>query len=241
VQAGKNVVERHLRELEAAMKLRDEFLLVAGHELKTPLTTIKLQLTTVKTEAELPERILRRVKAVERQTARLLRLSNELVDVTRLTAGRLALNLEEVDLCGIIRDAAAQLEFDLRHSGSSLHLELPEAMIGRWDPQRIEHIVTNLLSNAIKYGEGKPLHVSAAAIDTSAHLVVRDHGMGIKPEDRERVFERFERAVSPQQYGGLGLGLWIVREVCRAHGGAVRIESPPGGGSAFIVDLPLAR
>lgn len=241
VRASKNVSERRLREVEAAMKLRDEFLLVAGHELKTPLTTIKLQLTSVKAAAQPSVSILRKVNVVERQLTRLVQLTNELIDVTRISAGRITLNVEEVDLCKIVRDAAVQLEVDLRHSGSSLHLELPTAMVGQWDPQRIEHIVTNLLSNAIKYGEGKPISVSVEAMGGSAHLVVRDHGMGIKPEDRERVFERFERAVSPHKYGGLGLGLWIVREFCRAHNGRVRIESTPGQGSTFIVELPLAR
>jgi len=241
VRTSKNVSERRLRDVEAAMKLRDEFLLVAGHELKTPLTTIKLQLTSVKAAALPSESMLRKVSAIERQVTRLVQLTNEVVDVTRISAGRITLNVEEVDLCKAVRDVAAQLEFDLRHSGSSLHLEMPPTVVGHWDPQRIEHVVTNLLSNAIKYGEGKPISVSVEAEGAFAHLVVKDRGMGIKPEDRERIFERFERAVSPQKYGGLGLGLWIVREFCKAHNGTVHIESTPGKGSTFIVDLPLAQ
>ena len=112
--------------------------------------------------------------------------------------------------------------------------------VGRWDRARLDDVLANLLSNAVKYGQGKPIEVSVEAGERSARLTVRDHGIGLAPEDQARVFERFERAVSGHEYGGLGLGLYIVRELVQAHGGTVRVESAPGAGAAFIVELPYA-
>jgi signal transduction histidine kinase len=109
---------------------------------------------------------------------------------------------------------------------------------GRWDPLRINQVITNLLSNAMKYGSAHPIEIEVSAEDGRARVVVRDHGVGIAPEDQDRIFERFERLLPIHHFGGFGLGLWIVKQVAQAHGGEVRVESTPGEGSTFIVELP---
>ncbi|WP_234023397.1 sensor histidine kinase [Sorangium cellulosum] len=121
----------------------------------------------------------------------------------------------------------------------TVQLDLDEAVIGRWDPSRMEQVLLNLLSNAMKYGAGGPVHVVVRRQAERALLVVRDHGMGIAEADQARIFERFERAVSVRNFGGLGLGLYIVRWIVAAHGGTIRVESKPGAGATFIVELPL--
>jgi signal transduction histidine kinase len=112
--------------------------------------------------------------------------------------------------------------------------------VGHWDGRRIEAVVANLLSNAIKFGEGKPIEITVDRSGDRAILIVADHGMGISLQDQLRVFQRFERAVSEQHFGGFGLGLWVVREVIESHGGTISVESSPGAGSIFRIDLPLA-
>ena len=122
-----------------------------------------------------------------------------------------------------------------------VEVEGAEPLIGEWDRFLLDQVVTNLLGNAIKYGAGAPVHVTLTSTQDAARLSVRDRGIGIAPEDQARIFERFERAVSDRHYGGLGLGLWIARQVVEAHGGTIRFESTPGKRTTFIVELPLRR
>ena len=112
---------------------------------------------------------------------------------------------------------------------------------GKWDRLRLDQIVTNLLSNAMKYGSGEPIEVAMTGTPEAVRLEVRDHGIGIAPEHQSRIFDRFERAVSGRHYGGLGLGLWIVRQILDALGGSIRVRSAPGEGSTFTVELPRAQ
>jgi len=125
-------------------------------------------------------------------------------------------------------------------AGSPLRLDAPGPVLGTWDPGRLEQIAEALLANALKYGRGRPIDVRVESDGTTARLVVRDGGIGIAPEDQARIFERFERAAPARNYGGLGLGLWIVRQVVGAHGGRIRVDSKPGEGSPFTVELPIA-
>ncbi len=125
--------------------------------------------------------------------------------------------------------------------GSVLSVDVPEAMPGLWDRSRVDQALTNLLSNALKYGAGRPIAVAVTDGDGSVKVSVRDQGIGIAPEDRERVFGRFERAVSSSHYGGLGLGLYIANEIVQAHGGAIEVESVPGFGATFTITLPRRR
>ena len=131
-------------------------------------------------------------------------------------------------------------EDDLQEAGSNVSLEAPDAVVGVWDPARLDQVVTNLLSNAIKYGLGRPIDVTLISDGTTARLTVRDRGIGISPDERGRIFGRFERAVSDRHYGGFGLGLWIVRQIVEASGGVVRFESEPEHGTTFVVELPLS-
>jgi PAS domain S-box-containing protein len=229
--------------VQEAVRARDEFLSIASHELRTPLTSMHLQmqslLRTVHQAREAPsrERLESKLEVVDRQERRLAKLVDRLLDISRLTAGRLELELEEVDLAALVRDVAARFEEDFRRAGSPLHVQAEGPVIGLWDRMRLEEVVTNLLSNALKYGGGKPVEVSLEARSDRLLLRVRDQGVGIALEDQERVFERFQR-VSDYRQGGLGLGLWIVRRILEAMGGCIHLESRPGAGATFTVELP---
>jgi signal transduction histidine kinase len=152
--------------------------------------------------------------------------------------GRFELMLGEVDLARTVADVAAGLEAELARSGSTLQVHGERSLSGRWDQNRLEQIATNLLANAIKYGEGRPIDVTVSSDGDSATLLVSDHGIGIAPDMQRRIFERFERAVTGVQYGGLGLGLYVVQQLVHAHGGAVHLESTLGAGATFTVVLP---
>ncbi|WP_395812276.1 PAS domain S-box protein [Archangium minus] len=237
--------ERLLQELKEAVAVRDEFLSIASHELKTPLTSVKLNLHALehrtevaagKTEGEGSRKLMR----IHGQIDRLAKLVNSLLDVSRITANRLDFHLEEVDLGEVLQDVLGQYKEELDRAGCSLHLRTDTGVIGRWDRLRVDQVVSNLLSNAIKYGPGRPVEVDLQRLGRSARLVVRDHGIGISAQDQERIFQRFERAVSIQHYGGFGLGLWISRQIVDNLGGSIAVHSETGLGSTFVVELPLS-
>lgn len=227
--------ERVEQELREALLTREDFLSIAGHELKTPLTALSLQLQAL--WAATPA-VRERVEVALRQSRRLHALVEELLDVSHLAARPLVLSPEPLDLAALVRDvvkaqdcAAGRLQVPLRvYAGQAIH--------GCWDRARLEQVVSGLLSNALKYGRGQPVDVTVAARGQRALLSVRDRGIGIAPEAQARVFERFERAVSSQHYGGLGLGLWVCRQIVEAHGGAIRIENAPDRGACVSVELP---
>ena len=244
----RDLTERALRATNAqareAIAQRDTFLSVASHELKTPVTSLLLQLQLLQRRlkahgeaAFLPE-LLRPADIMYAQVKRLTRLVDELLDVSRIASGRLELHPESLDLAEFLRGVAVHFEGESARTGSSLELDLAAEIPGAWDPHRLDHIVTNLISNAFKYGGGKPIHVSARASEHEVVLTVRDHGIGIAAEHHERIFQRFERAVGSQHYGGLGLGLWIVQRLVTAMNGSIRVESNPGEGATFQVTLP---
>jgi signal transduction histidine kinase len=237
-------LKRAQAELEEAIRVRDAFLSIAGHELKTPLTTLQLQMQSMGRMALSGkpmdvDKSLHKIEAAHRQTERLAVLIGQLLDVSRINAGRLRLDLQPVDLAALVRDVSARFEDEGERVGSELVVRAAGRWVGRWDRERLDQVLTNLLSNALKYGRGKPVEISLDGDEQYARLVVRDHGIGIAPEDQARIFDRFERAVSDRHYGGLGLGLWIVREVVAALGGTIRVESTPGEGSLFTVELPI--
>ncbi|WP_438009075.1 AAA family ATPase [Sorangium sp. So ce321] len=233
-------------EAQEAIQRRDEFLVVASHELKTPLTSLQMQVQAVerllrrRSLADVPpERIERMFHILGRQMLRLGRLVDELLDVTRLNAGRLMLARAPVDLAELAREVVERMRPQLAESCCRTQLDLEAPVVGCWDPSRVEQVVINLLSNAMKYGAGKPILVGVRRQAELALLVVRDQGIGIAEADQGRIFERFERAVSVRNFGGLGLGLYIVRSVVMSHGGSIRVESKPGAGATFVVELPL--
>ncbi|MFT3765882.1 MAG: ATP-binding protein [Minicystis sp.] len=226
-----------------AVRLRDEFLSIASHELRTPLSALELQAQSIevqlaRTPVDLP-RIHGKVGVMQRQVERLSRLINEMLDVSRIEAGRLSLDPEEVDLTEVIRDVATRFSGELERSGSALDLQIAEPIVGHWDRLRLDQVVTNLLHNAIKYGQGEPIRVSAQRSGGEAVLTVEDRGIGISSTDQRRIFERFERAVSARQYGGMGVGLFIVDRILKVHAGGIEVRSELGQGSTFVVRLPL--
>jgi signal transduction histidine kinase len=237
---------RAYKEARDAIRLREEFLSVAGHELKTPLTALLLQLQSLQgafasgiVEQNIARWGERMAKAVA-QARRLERLVNELLDVSRITLGPPILEREEMDLAVLVAEVVERHAAELARARSTVAVEQSGRTSGVWDRGRLDQVVTNLISNAIKYGSGKPIHVSVSGDDEFVKLAVRDEGIGIRVEDHPRIFGRFERAVSDRHYGGFGLGLWIVRELIEAHGGRVGFESRPGAGSTFVVELPPA-
>jgi PAS domain S-box-containing protein len=229
------------RREQEAVRARDDFLSIASHELRTPLTPLRLQTQVLRrllahggTPAR--EKLASSLDTLERQTDRLGRLVSDLLDVSRITAGKLTLHREALDLADVAREVVE------RYAGASRsRIEIRTVPApGSWDRVRLEQVATNLLANAIKYGEGKPIDVVVQPGDGGAVLTVRDRGIGIAPQDADRIFGRFERAISATAYGGLGLGLYITRQIVVAHGGRIRVDSAPGQGATFTVVLPDA-
>ncbi|MGK3985812.1 AAA family ATPase [Sorangium sp. So ce136] len=236
---------RLYRASQEAVRARSEFLTVASHELNTPLTSLTLAVQSLRRAAPLgrvidPQALDRRLELVGRQGTRLTRLINDLLDVSHLDTGTLVLERTDVDLGALVREVAERFEADLAGARCSVSIQTGAPAFGRWDRSCLNRVVTNLLSNAIKFGTGKPIVIAVGAERGTARLVVRDHGIGIAPEQRDRIFGRFERAVSERHYGGLGLGLYISRRIVEEHGGSIRCESRPGAGATFIVELPCA-
>lgn len=242
-----DITERKLaeRELAKAVNLRDEFLSIASHELKTPITSLKLQVQLLRHtlgtigSTEAVARIGKAVDMSERQIAKLTELVQDLLDVSRLSAGRLTLTYQTVELGTLVRDVVERLSGLARVAGSTVDLRIQENVAGNWDHLRIEQVVVNLLTNAIKYGLGKPIVISVTKRGGGARISVRDQGIGIAKDQVGRIFDRFARAVSAEHFGGLGLGLYIAREIIKAHGGRICVESEPGAGAEFIAELPL--
>ncbi|WP_170319900.1 ATP-binding sensor histidine kinase [Polyangium spumosum] len=234
---------RLYRATQEAVRVRDEFLAVASHELRTPMTSLGLSLQSllrlIRSERPADRKALDdAAQRACRQSDRMNRLIDELLDVSRFDSGHVTLETTEVDLCALVRDVVAQLELDLNRSRCPVRLVGDSAVIGVWDRSRLEQVVTNLLSNAIKFGAGKPITIDARKEIGSARLEVTDQGIGIAPDQQARIFERFGRAVSVRHYGGLGLGLYICRRIVEAHGGSIRVESGEGMGSTFVLELP---
>jgi signal transduction histidine kinase len=236
---------RLYQEAQEAIRVRDEFLSVASHELKTPLTPLSLRLQALAQETERQpdspyvQKVRASVEVGRRQVTKLATLIGDLLDVSRIVAGRLRLEREDVDLAGVVRDVASRYELHATRVGSPLRVDVPGVVQGRWDALRVEQVVTNLVDNAIKYGAGKPVHIRLVVEAGDASLVVQDEGIGIAPEHLSRIFGRFERAVSERNYGGLGLGLYISKTLVEAMGGEIRVASTPGQGATFTVRLPL--
>ncbi|MCP3098867.1 PAS domain-containing sensor histidine kinase [Myxococcus sp. K15C18031901] len=233
-------------EAQEAVRARDSFLSVASHELNTPLTSLTLNVQALRKQLEpwhdsgVPgaDSTTAKVVAVQRQLSRLSSLVRELLDVSRITAGRLRLEREDLDLAALTREMVPRFAEELARAGCALRLEASEPAPGHWDRLRVEQVLQNLLSNAIKYGRGRPIDVRVGADETRAWLSVTDEGVGIAPEAQHRLFQRFERLASERHYGGLGLGLWIVKQIVDAMDGRILVRSAPGKGSTFTVELP---
>jgi signal transduction histidine kinase len=225
---------------EETVRRRDEFISIASHELRTPLTPLLLNLELAQRQiAERGGIEPGKLEVARRQVKRLERLVDGLLDVSRITSGRIELHREPLDLTELVRDLLARVVEEAKREGCELGLDAPAPVVGHWDRNRLEHAIVNVFANAIKYGPGKPIEVTIRARSGVAVLSVRDYGIGIEPENVERIFDRFERAVSSRAYGGLGLGLFITRQAVETLGGRVWVESRLGAGSTFTIELPL--
>ncbi len=241
-------LEANQAVLRDAVRARDEFLSIASHELKTPLTTIQLQIQNQDRmlrrvlAGELPQEIVQKSSMlVSRQLARLTSLINDLLDVSRLSSGKLRLTCEWTNLSSLLAEIVERYRETISNAGMSLAVQIqPEVWI-EVDRLRIEQVVGNLIVNATKYAAGRPLKISLQTAGM-ARIEVSDQGPGIKKEHLELIFDRFERSEQDRAgISGLGLGLYISRQIVRAHSGDLRVESEPGCGAKFIVELPLAE
>jgi signal transduction histidine kinase/PAS domain-containing protein len=224
-----------------ALSGRDEFLSIAAHEIRGPLTSMHLAVQSL-LRGTLPPASTRVVLGtIEREDRRLGRFVDELLDLGRIRTGQLHFELEEVDLGSIVRDTVSRHSAELAQSGSSTTVETDGSLVGEWDRFRLEQVVGNLLGNAIKFGQGKPIDISVIGAPGAVMLTVTDHGIGIEPEMLNRIFDPFHRAVTARHYGGLGLGLHIAKTIVDGLGGTIAVDSQPGQGATFIVTLPISR
>lgn len=241
--SDRKAIEKNLRD---AVRARDEFLSIASHELKTPITSLKLQsavnrrMVAKGNAMNIPRvELLKYLERIEKQIDRLGQLVEEILDVSRIGHGKLPLRLEEVSFAHIATEVIDRLGPQIGAAGSKLDFQVKTEVNGRWDRYRLERMLTNLLTNAIKYGRGGPIHLAIDQHGTLLVVTVADQGIGILKEDQERIFKRFERGELAAGVSGLGLGLYIVKQVVDDHGGSVSVESEPGRGAKFLVTLPL--
>jgi signal transduction histidine kinase len=234
--------EQQLRE---AINIRDEFLAIASHELRTPLTTLCLQvdrlahIATSLNDTVVPaNQVLSKAEVIGKQVDRLSALIDSLLDVSRAVAGRWLIEPQETNFRTVVDDVVARFKEAAHRVGSKLVVSGQRSCVGYWDRERLDQILGNLLSNAVKYGAGKPIEVRLESTGDEAVLTVTDHGIGIALAEQARIFEKFERAVSPRHFGGLGLGLWISKQIVAAMNGSISVQSTPGEGSVFTVSLP---
>lgn len=234
---------RLFEQANQAIKLRDEFLSISSHELKTPLTSLKMQLQLFshimkQDQGPVPEeRVKKIVDVSERQVNRLNSLVEDLLDVTRISSGKLSLNLEKVDLPELVGEVVERYLPLLRQTKCTLEVHTAKNLTATVDRIRFEQILINLISNSMKYAPDSRINVTLEEVGGNIHLVVKDNGPGIHPEDQGRVFNRFER--SSKEGKGLGLGLYIVHQIVEAHGGTIKLKSDVGQGAEFSISIPV--
>lgn len=233
-------------ELEDAVRMRDDFMSIVSHELKTPLNTLilevqlrKLQLGRNNFAAFSEDKLRQMVDKDERQVQSLIRLIDDMLDVSRIRTGRLSIRPTRFDLGKLVADMVESFAPQMEASGCPLLFQRPEPIFGVWDEFRIEQVLANLLTNAMRYGAGKPVQVDISSGPKAACIEVRDRGIGISPKSLERIFCQFERAEGSESSAGLGLGLFIAEQIVKAHDGRIQVESEEGKGALFRVLLPL--
>lgn len=239
-------LERENVSYRKEIRYRDEFLSIASHELKTPLTSMLLQTQTalhniknVSLAQFSIESLLRMLESVEHQTKRLSKMINELFNVSIMTTGNLVLEKEATDLNELVQDVLNDFEDRLRHEGYTITFELEENSTGNWDKLRIAQAIANLLSNAIKYGNKKPIIIRAKRKADFAEFIITDHGIGISKKKQRDIFGLFERVNPAGDIKGLGVGLYISKQIVEAHGGTLLVSSRPNKGTSFVLRLPL--
>jgi signal transduction histidine kinase len=234
-------------QLERAVRMRDDFMSMVSHELRTPLNTLyleaqlrQLHLSKGNLANFAPDRLPTMIERDQRQIRNMVRLIDDMLDVTRMRRDALSIQTKPVDLAVLAHAVVENLRHQAEAAGVAIALEAPAELHGVWDEFRIEQVLTNLLTNALRYGGGKPVEMVVQQLGGTARMSVRDHGIGIGPDDHERIFEQFERTDDSRKHAaGLGLGLYITRKIVGLHDGQISVESTPGQGATFIVDLPL--
>jgi PAS domain S-box-containing protein len=226
---------RRLRdELSRAERARDDFVHLVAHELRTPMTGLRLQVEAARRKhSDLPG-ILAVGRAVDRMSKRV----EQLLDVADMHEHLVVLHTEYIDLRDVVREAIQLLQPQASWSRCDVRVSYGPPCLGLWDGPRLVQVVTSIVANAVKFGVGKPVQVLLHDEGGSGAVSVIDHGIGVAPEDRETIFERFERRASLTNYGGLGLDLWVTRELLRQMGGSVEVGDTPGGGATFTVHVP---
>ena len=239
----RDVTEREqlLERAQDAVRLRDEFLSIAAHEIRGPITSMRLAVQSLRAGTLPPEVLPQSLDIIDRSQRRLSDFVEKLLDLGRIQTGLLQLEFEPLDLREVIREAVSRYELELARSGSTLALRADAPVPGHWDRVRLDQLASNLLSNAIKFGAGKPIQVEVSERDGRGLLVVSDQGIGIPREIQCRIFQPFQRGVSIRHYGGLGLGLHIVQTIVAGFRGTVTVESEPGAGATFRVELPVEK
>jgi signal transduction histidine kinase len=233
--------ERLLEDRNRAIAARDQFLAVAAHELRTPIATLKLlvdHLTTTLASSFPDAAAVNQLTLLKRQVDRLSSLVVQVLDVSAITGRGLELAPGPLDLREAVRDVLGRFDLECRQRQVTVTMDAADPVPGAWDGARVDQVITNLVSNALKYGAGRPIEVTVRAEPSHAVLVVRDHGVGIPPDEQARIFEPFARATTARHHAGLGLGLWIAQQIVKASGGRISVESRPGEGSTFTVELP---
>jgi signal transduction histidine kinase len=235
-------------ELQRSLRMRDEFMSLVAHELRTPLNTLfletqmrSLQLKRGNLPAFNPEQMSSMIKRDERQIKAMIRLIDDMLDVSRMKSGTLSIRPAKVELMALLERVVNDLSLQAAAAGANVVL-VPHAPVeGFWDEFRIEQVVVNLLTNALRYGGGGAVEVSVQTEGCNARISVRDHGKGIAPDFLERIFEPYERGAKSGEPKGLGLGLYISRQLALSHGGQLTVESTPGEGATFSLILPCTE
>lgn len=233
-------------QLQRAVSMRDDFMSMIAHELRNPLNSVYLQAQLRRKMLSSPrppepQTMLKMVERDERQIRSMVRLLDDMLDVSRARTGKLAIVPAPYDLVASTTAVVEAIQEQAKAGGVTVTLAAPDALPMVGDEFRIEQVITNLMTNALRYGQGKPVAVTVGVreMEPEAFVSVRDQGMGVKPEDQERIFEQFERTEGTAQIAGLGLGLYIARQIAQAHHGRLEVRSSPGEGAEFILSLPL--
>ncbi|MBL6080068.1 HAMP domain-containing histidine kinase [Belnapia sp. T18] len=241
---GSTDKDRLIAELREAVRVRDEFVAIAAHELRNPMTPILMQVSSLLAAARAPDRcrpelLVPRMEILQIAVREFVRRSTALLDVSRIAAGNVRIEPVEVDLTGVVSGVVDRAVIAARMARSTLEADLQPGVLANLDRLAMEQVAENLLSNAIKFGAGKPVNVVLRSDGHVARLAVQDRGIGISEEDRARIFARFERAVARRDHGGFGIGLWLANQLVTAMDGTIAVESVPGEGTIFTVTMPL--
>jgi signal transduction histidine kinase len=246
LEENRRILAATKAELEHALQMRDDFMSLVAHELRTPLNTLyvetqlrQLQLERGDQQAFSAENLRAMINRDGHQIRSMIRLISDLLDVSRIKSGRLSIRPVETNLSELMQRVIDGMALQAQAAGCALQLSIQEGVVGFWDEFRVEQVVINLLTNAYRYGCSKPVEVTLKAQNGAAEICVRDQGIGIAPDAQEKIFQKFERLDAGNIREGLGMGLYIAKQLVCAHNGDILVHSVPGEGAEFRVILPL--